>query len=86
MYSCMLDRTESREAFYREDFPMTDDERWLVWHMATRTSDGIVFEKAGIPFDRYTYVPPERVVKASPLHAILHGEYDPNVYEDIYHR
>jgi succinate dehydrogenase/fumarate reductase flavoprotein subunit len=86
MYSCMLDRTESREAFYREDFPMTDDERWLVWHMATRTPDGIVFEKAEIPFGRYTYVPPERVVKASPLHAILHGEYDPNVYEDIYHR
>jgi succinate dehydrogenase/fumarate reductase flavoprotein subunit len=84
MYACMADRTESRESFYREDYPYTDDREWLSWHMATGTPDGIVFEKVPIPFDRYRYKPAELTVKMSPIGAIMRGEYDPAAYEDIY--
>lgn len=84
MYACMADRDESREGFYREDYPCTDDHEWLNWHMATGTPDGIAFEKVAIPFERYRYRPAELTVKMSPIGAIMRGDYDPNTYEDIH--
>ncbi len=49
VYRSALDRTESREQFFREDFPMTDPS-WFCWHGATLSSDGnVVFDRQDVP-------------------------------------
>ena len=49
VYATALDRTESREQFYREDYPETDDAEWFCWHGTRRTVDGMTFERLPIP-------------------------------------
>lgn len=80
IYASMLDRTESRESFYRQDFPYMDDVEWLCWHTARRDESGLEFNKVPIPFERYEFVPAERVRKLSPLAAIFSRDYDPSAY------
>ena len=48
-YGSGRDRTESREFFYREDYPETDDENWFGWHIAQKTPSGTRFELQPIP-------------------------------------
>jgi succinate dehydrogenase / fumarate reductase flavoprotein subunit len=81
IYASMLDRTESRETFYREDYPMTDDAVWLCWHMAQRLPGGIAFRKEAIPFDRYELKPNSSVRTLSPLAAMFQHRYDPSNYD-----
>lgn len=50
VYRSALDRTESREQFFREDFPMTDPS-WFCWHGVTMARDGMVFDREAIPLD-----------------------------------
>jgi succinate dehydrogenase / fumarate reductase flavoprotein subunit len=81
LYRMSLDRTESREAFYREDYPDCDNEAWFCWHGARRTAAGPVFDKEPIPVDRFAFAMPELPPKqASPIAAIMSGAYDPAVY------
>ena len=83
VYLSALDRTESREQFYREDHPLTDDDAWFCWHGATQAADGrLVFDRERIPFERYRLHPPEgmRPPHPSPIAAIMDGTFDPAVY------
>jgi succinate dehydrogenase/fumarate reductase flavoprotein subunit len=47
-----LQRKESRGPFYRTDFPMTDNENWLVKNILTPAPDGVRFrvEPYALPF------------------------------------
>jgi succinate dehydrogenase/fumarate reductase flavoprotein subunit len=82
IYLSALDRTESREQFYRTDYPQTDDESWFCLHGVTRTEAGPVFERIPIPLERF---PLQRAPKASrhdsPIAAIFAGTYEPSHYE-----
>ena len=82
VYLSALDRTESREQFYREDFPETDDEEWFCWHGLTSTAGGPVFDRQSIPFERFPLQPPgKRPRHLSPLAAIMRGSFDPTNYD-----
>jgi succinate dehydrogenase / fumarate reductase flavoprotein subunit len=81
IYASMLDRTESRESFYREDYPMTDDVNWLCWHTARKLPSGLAFHKQAIPFDRYDLKPEAIVRTLSPLAAMFQHGYDPSNYD-----
>jgi succinate dehydrogenase/fumarate reductase flavoprotein subunit len=82
-FTCMLNRTESRGNFYREDYPYSDDAEWLCWHFAQQTADGIQLGKQAIPFEQYTFQPGEFKRTLSPLAAIFREEYDPSSYENL---
>lgn len=82
VYSMMLDRTESRESFYREDYPYTDDEEWLCWHTAIFTGDGVEFAKEQIPFERYEHQPPPPERRLSSIAAVFKGVYEHAAYDD----
>jgi succinate dehydrogenase/fumarate reductase flavoprotein subunit len=76
VYRSALDRTESREQFFREDFPMTDP-AWFCWHGATLSSDGnVVFDRQAFPTEgvRFTQDTPEAVA-LGPIGAIIRGEH-----------
>ncbi len=84
VYAAARDRTESREQFYREDYPDTDDENWFCWHGITRSENGPQFDRDPIPLERFSerirskYHPlPKR---PSSIAAIMQGNYDPAVY------
>lgn len=82
VYRSMLDRTESRESFYREDYPYTDDYEWMCWHVAVKTDEGIVFTKEPIPFERFKYQPPPPERKLSSVAAVFKGVYEHATYDD----
>ncbi len=50
---CALQRTESRGAHYREDYPERDDENWLKHTFAFQTDKGIVFKYKPVKFTRF---------------------------------
>ena len=78
-YALGIDRTESREQFYREDYPETDDDAWFCWHGVTRTAEGQVFDRIPIPLDGP--LRPEKSFKGlSPIAAMMRDCYDPAVY------
>jgi succinate dehydrogenase / fumarate reductase flavoprotein subunit len=78
-YALGIDRTESREQFYREDYPETDDDTWFCWHGVTRTAEGQVFDRIPIPLDGP--LRPEKSFKGlSPIAAMMGDCYDPAVY------
>ncbi len=82
VYASALDRTESREQFYREDFPLTDDDEWFVWHGVTRGADGaMTFDRTRIPLENAILKPPRREKHPSAIAAIMQGNYDHNVYD-----
>ncbi len=81
-YRSALDRTESRESFYREDYPETDDDAWFCWHGVTRTPGGEpAFDREPIPLDRFPLQPPSRGGKhLSPVAAMMTGNFDVEAY------
>jgi succinate dehydrogenase / fumarate reductase flavoprotein subunit len=81
-YLSALDRTESRESFYREDFPETNDDAWFVWHGITRTPAGVpAFDREPIPLEGAALQPASRGGRRlSPVAAMMSGSYDPAMY------
>jgi len=57
-YSAALERKESRENHYREEYPYRDDENWLKWLNVRRTKNGFELWSEDIPFERYPVKPP----------------------------
>jgi succinate dehydrogenase/fumarate reductase flavoprotein subunit len=80
VYQSSLDRTESREQFYREDFPETDDAAWFCWHGVTRTDAGPVFDRERIPIEKFALQPPSPYKGLSPIAAMMAGKFDPAVF------
>ena len=80
IYSSALDRTESREQFYREDYPDTDDHAWFCWHGLTLTPEGPRFDRQEIPLDGPLKTPAMRPKHPSPIAAIMAGTYRPGAY------
>lgn len=76
-YRSALDRTESREQFYREEYPEIDDDNWFCWHAATRSPDGeLCFERIPIP-DRPGWLKrPGPSEGLGPVAAILSGRVE----------
>ena len=82
IYASALDRTESREQFYRSDFPETDDDEWFCLHGVTRTDDGIRFDRIPFEVDRFPLQRSKRIKgKPSPIAAIFAGTYEASAYE-----
>jgi succinate dehydrogenase/fumarate reductase flavoprotein subunit len=81
-YLSALDRTESRESFYREDYPETNDDEWFVWHGITRTAaGGAAFDRERIPLERFPLQPPSTGGhRLSPVAAMMNGTYDAAAY------
>lgn len=77
VYRSALDRTESREQFFREDFPYTDPS-WFCWHGATLNGSGeIVFDRKSFPMEGVRFTPPKPDVGGlGPIGAIIRGELD----------
>src|SRR5208337_133143 len=53
-----LERKESRECHYREDYPQTDNEHWLKWILYNKGGDGspsVSFER--VPLESYPLRP-----------------------------
>ena len=81
VYMSSIDRTESREQFYREDYPLTDNVNWYCWHGVTRKQSGAVFDRERIPLERLPIQPPARQdFQTSPIHAIFEGTYKAENY------
>jgi succinate dehydrogenase / fumarate reductase, flavoprotein subunit len=81
VYRSALDRTESRETFYREDYPETDDRAWFCWHRAIPGAAGPAFERQRIPLERYPVQPPlGPPAYLSPISAMMRGCYEPALY------
>ena len=71
-------RTESRESFYRTDYPQTDNQNWFCWHIVANEGDGMEFTRVSIPLETYRRKPAEmRRRHLSPiarnLEEALHG-------------
>jgi succinate dehydrogenase/fumarate reductase flavoprotein subunit len=58
IYSMSLERTESRECHYREEYPYRDDKNWLKL-IVVEASDtkGISHHLESVPLDEYRYKP-----------------------------
>ena len=71
VYRSALDRTESREQFYREDFPITDP-AWFCWHGVTLADGGAMrFDREPIPLDGARFRPSEPEVGLGAIGAIM---------------
>ncbi|MPZ57248.1 MAG: FAD-dependent oxidoreductase [Rhizobiales bacterium] len=78
VYQSSLDRTESREQFYREDYPNTDDDAWFCWHGVTRGERGEpIFDRERIPLENFAMQPPHPYKGRSPIAAMMDGTFDP---------
>lgn len=76
-YRSALDRTESREQFYREEYPEIDDENWFCWHGVHRTEAGEAqFERLPIPDKPGWIKRPEPSSGLGPVAAILSGRVE----------
>jgi len=51
--SCALQRTESRGAHCREDYPKRDDENWLKHTFVFQTEKGILFKYKPVNITRF---------------------------------
>jgi succinate dehydrogenase flavoprotein subunit len=80
VYRSSLDRTESREQFYREDYPETDDDNWFCWHGTRRTEAGVAFDRERIPLEKWPLQPTKKPRHISPIAAIMRGSFDPALY------
>jgi succinate dehydrogenase / fumarate reductase, flavoprotein subunit len=76
VYRSALDRTESREQFFREDFPLTDPS-WFCWHGATLDPDGkVIFDRRDFPTEGMRLVPTTCDAGGlGPIGAIIRGEH-----------
>ncbi|MCC6890443.1 MAG: FAD-binding protein [Hyphomicrobiales bacterium] len=75
VYRAALDRTESREQFFREDYPLTDPS-WFCWHGATLGADGrVVFDRQSFPNAGARFpLPQPQAGGLSPIAAIIRGQ------------
>ena len=71
-----LDRTESREQFFREDYPMTDP-AWFCWHGIRKTADGFAFERLDFPTEGVRFPIRNTDTGLGPIGAIIRGEARP---------
>ncbi|MDP2727409.1 MAG: succinate dehydrogenase/fumarate reductase flavoprotein subunit, partial [Dehalococcoidia bacterium] len=57
-YTAALERKESRENHFREEYPYRDDDNWLKWINMRRREDGVEMWTEPVPFERYPVKPP----------------------------
>ncbi len=58
VFMAALERKESRDTHYREDYPYRDDREWLKWIIMSRgEGDEIRVRQEPVPFDRYPLKP-----------------------------
>jgi succinate dehydrogenase/fumarate reductase flavoprotein subunit len=81
VYTAALDRTESRDRHYREDYPNSDDENWFCWHGVRRTEGGIEFDRTLIPFEKFRLKPPKGAKRLSPIAALMRDEFEPSYFD-----
>jgi succinate dehydrogenase/fumarate reductase flavoprotein subunit len=76
VYRSALDRKESREQFFREDYPMTDAS-WFCWHGIRLGTDGkVVFDRREFPTEGVRFKPQVPTVsELGPIGAIIRGEH-----------
>ncbi len=79
IYISAQDRTESRESFFREDYPETDNDNWFCWHDIRRTPDGWTFDRRPIP--REPELDSLAPRKKSPIGAIMDHSYRPEDFD-----
>jgi succinate dehydrogenase/fumarate reductase flavoprotein subunit len=73
VYRSALDRTESREQFFRQDYPYTDPS-WFCWHGIRRSEQGFVFERIDFPTEGVKFPIRNTEVGLGPIGAIIRGE------------
>ena len=73
VYRSGLDRRESREQFFREDYPMTDPE-WFCWHGIRRGTDGVIMERLPFPTEGVRFPIQNRDSGLGRIGAIIRGE------------
>jgi len=82
IYATAADRTESREQFYRSDYPDMDDDNWFCLHGVTRTATGDIFERIPIQLEVFPIKGRTKKPKRpSPIASIFAGTYEPSHYE-----
>ena len=76
VYRSALDRTESREQFFREDHPLTDPS-WFCWHGATLDSSSqVIFDRRDFPTEGMRFVQEQSDAGGlGPIGAIIRGEH-----------
>lgn len=68
-------REESRDSHYREDFPYRDDQNWLQWIGASRSSQGKTrIEAIPVPYEKYPVKPKERKQVPYPIQYTWRGK------------
>jgi succinate dehydrogenase/fumarate reductase flavoprotein subunit len=75
VYRSALDRTESREQFYREDHPMTDPD-WFCWHGVSSSGADFVFDKQPFPQDGVRFPPPPQHGGLGPIGVIMSAKVE----------
>jgi succinate dehydrogenase/fumarate reductase flavoprotein subunit len=75
IYGSALDRTESRESFFRD----TNDDEWFCWHNMRLTREGYVFERVPIPRGEELAAVARR--RKSPIAAIMDHSYRPEDFD-----
>ena len=73
VYRSGIDRTESREQFFREDYPITDPS-WFCWHGIRRGPDGIIFERLPFPTEGVRFPIQNLASGLGAIGAIIRGE------------
>ena len=73
VYRSALDRTESRDQFFREDYPMTDPS-WFCWHGIRRAASGVIMERLAFPLEGVRFPIKNDQSGLGPIGAIILGE------------
>ena len=73
VYRSALDRTESRDQFFREDYPMTDPS-WFCWHGIRRAAAGAIMERLPFPVEGVRFPIKNDQSGLGPIGAIILGE------------
>ena len=76
VYRSALDRTESREQFYREDFPVTDPD-WFCWHGVKSTGGGFSFDKQAFPQEGARFLPKHQQSGLGAIGVIMSKKHQP---------
>ncbi len=76
VFLASLERTESRDSHYREDYPYRDDREWLKWIVVHREEgDGVNMRREPVPFERYPVKPAARLRIPHPVQHSLGEDY-----------
>ena len=74
VYRSALDRRESREQFYREDYPMTDPD-WFCWHGVSSTGEGLRFDRQAFPSEGMRFFPKHQQSGLGPIGVIMSAKH-----------